>query len=90
MSTTQPNRTPNNYGYRIAKSGNIVCNNGGYQSASGGRGAHVKVLAYPHPEIDGEYMAEFGAHRDRVAKAAAVLSVKIHRETKKSGCEIFE
>jgi hypothetical protein len=90
MSTTQPNRTPNNFGYRIAKSGNIVCNNGGYQSAMGSRGAHVKVIACPHPEIHGEYVAEFGAHRDRVAKAAAILGVKIHRTTTKSGHEIFE
>ncbi len=89
MTTATPNRAPNNFNYRIAHSGNIVCNNGGYTTAMGSRGPHTKVLAKPLPGDSGEYLAYFGAHRDRVIKAAKNLNITIHRHTKKLGYEIF-
>ena len=88
MTQAIPNRIPNNYNYRIAKkSGNVVCNNGGYYTCMGSRGAHVKVLARLNSQ--GQYVVEFGAHRDRVKKAAEVLGIRIMRKTKKRGLEIF-
>ena len=84
----QHKRSPSNHKFRIANSGNVVCNNRGYTTEMGSRGAHVKVLARPIPQIKGEYIAEFGAHRDRVVKAANLLNVTIHRYTRKTGYEI--